>query len=280
MHYGKTIALVGDAALTLQKLNNALREHKSTSSAAPSPWMRECTQQRRAWEEFKQQRYTTPTLYDKVWGRELLTQPMAIKVATDWARANDVVSFFDAGDVQANGFQVVEDEEQGRTFTDTGGSYMGFAASALLATGVADNPLYAIALSGDGSFTMNPQILFDAVEHEVRGCLVIFDNRRMGAITGLQMAQYEQDYKTSDSVATNYVALAQSVEGVKGLFGGYDTKELLEALQQAHSHQGLSVIHLPVYYGENELGGLGTFGSWNVGNCSDQVQKEHHQIGL
>ena len=101
-----------------------------------------------------------------------------------------------------------------------------------------------------------------------------------GTLSSQDAIEYEQDYKTSDSVATDYVALAQSVEGVKGLFGGYNTKELLAALQKAHTHQGLSVIHLPVYYGENELGGLGAFGSWNVGNWCEEVQKEHHQLGL
>ena len=40
----------------------------------------------------------------------VLSQPAAIKVVTDMAKQHDVVCFFDAGDVQANGFQVVEDE--------------------------------------------------------------------------------------------------------------------------------------------------------------------------
>ena len=44
------------------------------------------------------------------------------------------MALFDAGDVQANGFQVVEDEREGQTFSETGASYMGFAVSALLAT--------------------------------------------------------------------------------------------------------------------------------------------------
>jgi hypothetical protein len=43
---------------------------------------------------------------------------------------------FDAGDVQANGFQIVEDEQPGKTFSETGASYMGFAVSALMATDV------------------------------------------------------------------------------------------------------------------------------------------------
>jgi hypothetical protein len=65
-----------------------------------------------------------------------LPQPAAIKAALDWAREHNAISFFDAGDVQANGFQIVEDEQPGKTFSETGASYMGFAVSALMATDV------------------------------------------------------------------------------------------------------------------------------------------------
>jgi 3D-(3,5/4)-trihydroxycyclohexane-1,2-dione acylhydrolase (decyclizing) len=67
---------------------------------------------------------------------------------------------------------------------------------------------------------MNPQILFDGVEHGARGCLVIFDNRSMGAIAGLQNAQYGNRYKTRDAVETDYVALAGAVKGILSLHGG------------------------------------------------------------
>ncbi|MCU0845545.1 MAG: thiamine pyrophosphate-dependent enzyme, partial [Spirochaetes bacterium] len=190
------------------------------------------------------------------------------------------VKLFDAGDVQANGFQIVEDEREGQTFTDTGSSYMGFAVSAVLASAMAERPFYPVAFSGDGSFTMNPQILVDGVEHGVRGCVVIFDNRRMAAISGLQSAQYSTTYKTADSVEVDYVAMANSVRGVLGIFGGTSIGELRSALERARAHHGLSVVHVPVYCGENELGGLGVFGDWNVGNWCERVQEEHHRIGL
>ena len=120
-------------------------------------------------------------------------QPAAIKVVADFAKQVGAAKFFDAGDVQANGFQIVEDDRTGDTFTEAGASYMGFAASALLGSALADKPRYGIAFCGDGSFMMNPQILIDAVEHGVRGMIVIFDNRRMAAITGLQLAQYRRN---------------------------------------------------------------------------------------
>jgi 3D-(3,5/4)-trihydroxycyclohexane-1,2-dione acylhydrolase (decyclizing) len=140
--------------------------------------------------------------------------------------------------------------------------------------------VYSFAFSGDGSFTMTPQILFDGVEHGARGCLVIFDNRSMAAIAGLQKAQYGNIYRTRDSVDIDYKALAGAVKGVKALSGGYDADSLVRALEEAYAYDGLSVVTVPVYMGDDELGNLGVFGDWNVGAWCEEVQKEHHRIGL
>jgi 3D-(3,5/4)-trihydroxycyclohexane-1,2-dione acylhydrolase (decyclizing) len=203
----------------------------------------------------------------------VLAQPAAIKIVADFAKSIDAAKFFDAGDVQANGFQIVEDERTGDTFTETGASYMGFAASALVGSALADKPRYSIAFTGDGSFMMNPQVLIDAVEHKVHGMLVIFDNRRMAAITGLQLAQYNAEFRTNDRVAVDYVQLAGSVSGVRAVSGGDTADALRAALKAAHSHDGLSVVHVPVYSGPDERGGLGAWGQWNVGNWCEDVQK-------
>ena len=48
----------------------------------------------------------------------------------------------------------------------------------------------------------------------------IFDNRRMGAISSLQQAQFHDDFGTNDDVAVDFVAMANAVAGVKGVFGG------------------------------------------------------------
>jgi len=280
LHYGKTLALIGDAKATLRRLNDGLRLRVPKAAGGPSPWLAECAAQKRAWEAFKAEHYDRPTLWDAGWGRDVLTQPAAIKAATDWARAHDVVTFFDAGDVQANGFQVVEDDRPGRTITETGASYMGFAVSALLATAAAEPPFYGLAISGDGSFTMNPQILIDGVQHGARGCILLLDNRRMAAITGLQEAQYGHEFATADRVAVDYVAWAQAVAGVQALPGGDAIPSLLAALDRAYAYPGLSLIHVPVYFGPDPLGGMGVFGRWNVGNWCEDVQALRHRIGL
>lgn len=280
MHYCKTVSLIGDAALTLAQLNAVLREKRGESAKAPSAWFQACRAKREAWDAFRVERYKTPRLHDKAWGEEVLTQPAALKAATDWARKNGAVVFFDAGDVQANGFQIVEDERLGRTFTETGASYMGFAASALMATAMASKPFYGLAMSGDGSFTMNPQVLIDGVQHGARGCILLFDNRRMGAISGLQDAQYGKIYATNDQVEVDYVAWAKAVKGVAAFSGGRTVEALVAALDQAKAHDGLSLIHLPVYWGPDPLGGMGVFGRWNVGNWCQATQALRHEIGI
>ena len=275
-HYNHTLALVGDVRRTLKKLNDALE----LAGDKKAEWLNACAEKKAAWQSLKQQRVSNPVLSDEYWGGPVLTQPAAIKIATDWAKERGAVCFFDAGDVQANGFQIVEDERPGQTFTDTGASYMGFAVSALLATGVASKPFYALALTGDGSFTMNPQILIDGAEHGARGCILLLDNGRMSAITGLQNDQYGQGFATWNTVHVDYRAWAQAVPGLLALDGGHTPDTLKAALKKAGAHPGLTLIHVPVYFGSDPLGGMGVYGRWNVGNWCEDVQKMRHDIGL
>ena len=101
---------------------------------------------------------------------------------------------------------------------------------------------------------------------------MIFDNRRMAAISGLQVAQYETEFRTNDHVPVDYQRLAAAVSGVMAVSGGDNANSLCAALETAHRHDGLSVVHVPVYFGPHELGGLGAWGEWNVGNWCEDVQ--------
>ena len=279
-HYGSTISLMGDAASTLTELNRVLKTRKR-STPGNSKWFEKCSARKQKWDAFKKERYDHPLLVDPVWNEPVLTQPTAIHVATEWARSKeDVVNFFDAGDVQANGFQVVEDDRLGRTFTETGASYMGFSVSSVLATALTDKPFYALAHTGDGSFTMNPQILIDGVQHGAKGTILVMDNRRMGAISGLQEAQYRDDHATNDQVQVDYIAWASAVDGVKTFGPVRKPEDLKEALEQAYRNGGLSLVYVPVYFGPDELAGLGAFGRWNVGNWAEATQEMRHKIGL
>jgi thiamine pyrophosphate-dependent acetolactate synthase large subunit-like protein len=276
--YNNSIRIQGDAEEVLKRLVEMLKN----TDLVPrnTEWLRKCKEKKKEWEQYKQKRFEHPTIFDDKRQKQLLTEPVAIKTAIDFADKHGCIKIFDAGDVQANGFQIVTDELPGKTITDTGSSYMGFAVSSMLAYAIKGNTEYPIAFSGDGSFMMNPQILIDAVQYNLKGMIVIFDNRRMGAITSLQNAQYGIEYKTDDSVQVDYVKLADAVNGAKGFYGGETPEQLTKAMEAAYQFNGISVIHVPVYFGRDELGGLGTFGDWNVGNNCERIQKLKHEIGF
>lgn len=279
-HYNHTTALIGDISVIANALSERLAGRTSANEAAKQNWLKACAAKKKEWTDYKAERYAAAPIKDTVWQRPALAQPAAIKVVADFAKRIGAAKYFDAGNVQANGFQIVEDDRTGDTFTESGASYMGFATSALLAAAGTSSPRYGIAFTGDGSFMMNPQILIDAVEHGVHGMVVIFDNRRMAAITSLQLAQYGKEFRTNDAVPVDYVQLASAVGGVKAVHGGWTTDELKAALEQAHAHQGLSVLHVPVYAGEDPLSELGAWGEWNVGNWCENVQGQWLQQDL
>ena len=58
---------------------------------------------------------------------------------------------------------------------------MAFSVSVLPAGVMTDHGRYAVASTGAGSFTTNPQVLIDGFEHRVPGAMGRCDGRRMGA---------------------------------------------------------------------------------------------------
>ena len=270
LHYNNTLALQGDAATVLKQLTQCLDKQKNKNE-----WLSKCLAKKQEWQSFKKDRFDAATIEDDIWKIPLLTQPQVIKIADDFARLHGAIKFFDAGDVQANGFQIVEDNSPEETFTDSGSSYMGFAVSALLSQALADEGSYGIALTGDGSFMMNPQILIDGIQHGVHGTILLLDNRRMAAISQLQEAQYGCTYRTNDLVEVDYVQMAQSIKGIRAFWGGTNLEDLKKVLVEAYAHPGLSLIHVPVYHGPNPLGGMGAYGSWNVGNWCEEIQQKY-----
>ena len=122
----------GDISAVAERLAAKLEAAKA--SANKRDWLAACAAKKAEWAAYKRARFEAAPIRDEVWQRPALGQPAAIKIVADFAKEIGAAKFFDAGDVQANGFQIVEDDRTGDTFTETGASYMGFAASALLAS--------------------------------------------------------------------------------------------------------------------------------------------------
>lgn len=275
MHYSKTIGLVGDLDTTLDELLD--HAGPDPSPTRDSAWLEACRTQKKRWEQFVSLRLDHPEVYDEREGRDLITQVAAIDEITRWARAQGAVSIFDAGDVQANGFQIASDTEPDQSFTDAGASYMGFATSALLATAADASMPPVVCLTGDGSLLMTPQALVDGVAQGARGTVVVLDNRRMGAISSLQEAQYDAQFATWDDAVVRFAELGRVIEGLVGIDGSGGVDGLRKALAEAATYNGVTVVHVPVYFGSDPMGGLGSHGSWNVGPWVPETQRDRHQ---
>ena len=130
LHYNNTVALVGDIGAVAERLAAKLAAAKANKNKRA--WLDACAVKKKEWADYKRARFECPPLRDEVWQKPVLAQPAAIKIVADFAKEVGAAKFFDAGDVQANGFQIVEDDRTGDTFTETGASYMGFAVSALV----------------------------------------------------------------------------------------------------------------------------------------------------
>lgn len=280
--YNRTLPLPGDATEVISRLLEYLTPEDPGIAAERRAWQQACFRKKEEWQALLKRRCSAPALLDMKWNRKVLPLPTALRIAIDFADQAGAVKYFDAGDVQASGFQLTRDKEAGRTFTDTGASYMGFAVSALLASAMAQEPDYPIAFSGDGSFLMNPQILHDAAQYKLKGMILLFDNRRMGAISSLQRAQYGVDFSTDDEVAVDYPAMARAFPGIRGFSAVEAISEpaLTSLLKEAAAYKGVSLVHIPVYYGEDERSSLGAYGRWNVGSWCSDTEREKHRIGL
>ena len=99
------------------------------------------------------------------------------------------------------------------------------------------------------------------------------------------LALYENGPLPPSQIAKHMMVKSSTVTGVidrlekKGLVTRQRNSRAA-VLAQAGEHDGLSLIHLPDYYGPDELGGMGVYGRWNVGNWCDETQALRHEIGL
>ena len=107
-HYNNTVALIGDIGAVAMRL--AAKLEKIGAAKSKSDWLKACAAKKKEWADYKAKRYACPPLLDEAWQKPVLTQPAAIKIVADFAKEIGAAKFFDAGDVQANGFQIVEDD--------------------------------------------------------------------------------------------------------------------------------------------------------------------------
>jgi acetolactate synthase-1/2/3 large subunit len=103
-----------------------------------------------------------------------------------------------------------------------GYSAMGFGVSGVLGAKLARPASPAVAVVGDGGFTMTPSVLATAVEYDIPAIWVIWNNYAWGAIRDLQRGTFGREIGTSflrdgEPYNPDFAAMARSygVDGVR-----------------------------------------------------------------
>jgi 3D-(3,5/4)-trihydroxycyclohexane-1,2-dione acylhydrolase (decyclizing) len=257
------LAVVGDARAALEAITSGLR------GAEPDRrWVASLANAKKKWQRYLDAFYREPVIDSK------LTQPAAIRAIDDHVNDFRGIKIFDAGDVQAHGFQLCRHLEPKTWLNETGNSCMGFGICAAFGLGLVPDGKYPTAIIGDGSFLMQAQAVRDMVKHGSNCTVVVLDNQAMGAITSLQYAQQYGEFATLDSPRTDavdFAALAESM-GAAGFRAEASLDSLGSCLDRAHAYQGPAVIDVKVHRGPEEHSALDAFGRWNVGPWSETVE--------
>jgi len=260
------IPVVGDAGAALEELLAAL---SARPEKQPDPaWLADIAEAKQRWTAYLEDYYAHP------WVDGKLTQPAVIKAVDEFINARGGIKIYDAGDVQAHGFQIARHTAPKTFISDTGNSAMGFGISAAFGLGLEPSGQYPTAIIGDGSFLMQAQAVRDMVKHGSRCTVVVLDNQAMGAITALQWAQEYHGFATSDPpgvAPVDFAALAQSM-GCAGFRAGSSLESVVECLERARSSSGPAVVDVKVAFGRDKYAALGAFGRWNVGPWSPAVE--------
>lgn len=260
------IPLAADAKAALQDLLAELQRHPRKQP--DKEWLAQIAKVKQEWSEYLQDYYKHPVVNGK------LTQPAVVKAVDDYVNTYGGIKIYDAGDVQAHGFQIARHFRPKTFLTDTGNSAMGFGISAAFALGLVEDASYPTAVIGDGSFLMQAQVIRDMVKHRSNCTVVVLDNQAMGAILGLQRAQGYAAFATADPSGLPAVDFAKMSEamGCAAFTPRSSVDSLKDCLDEARKHPGPAVLDVKVALSADHYAALEAFGRWNVGAWSSNVE--------
>lgn len=139
-----------------------------------------------------------------------------------------------------------------RTHLTSGGlGNMGYGLPAAIAAKYAKKDLYAINITGDGSFQMNMQELGTAVEYNLPVKIFIFKNNTLGMVKQFQDKTFIGK-ATSTVIAYNpdFAELEKVYEGIKG-FQITKAQDITRIVKEAIEYEGSVIVDC--FIDENEL---------------------------
>ncbi len=141
--------------------------------------------------------------------------------------------------------------EHPRTFLTSGGlGTMGFGLPAAIGAALINPDKKVICFTGDGSFFMNIQELATLAELNLNINIILFDNNHLGLVKQQQEMFYEKNYIASKfKNRTDFTAIAKGF-GIKSINLLHE-KDPFDSLTENLNFDGPSLIHIPIFAGEN-----------------------------
>lgn len=230
------VALVGDARLGLEDLNEALRSESAKAQSTRADYVAEVPQRMAAWREGAKDRLeATETPINM--GRMLneLNREMPA----------DSVLVTDGGFAAHWGGLLYDTKQAGRRFVaDRGFASIGYGLPGAMGAQLAVPDQPVVAITGDGGFNMVLGELETARRIGTPFTLMIVNNAASGYIKALQHAMYG-DYQSSDLTEMNYAEIARNF-GCHGI-RVEDPEELAPAIRTANEERTVpSIIDVAV----------------------------------
>jgi acetolactate synthase-1/2/3 large subunit len=180
-NYKVDLGIVADARTFLRQLLGEI-EGRGVARPERSAWLGMIAGWRREWDEFTQPNFAIDTT-------PLRPEPVVASVRK--VLADDAIISLDSG-VHHNWFMQFWEARQPQTMLNAWGfSAMGFGVSGILGAKLAAPERPAVAICGDGGFTMTPHVLCTAVEYDIPCVWLIWNNFAWAAIRDIQYGLFD-----------------------------------------------------------------------------------------
>ena len=234
-------------------------EEENPSFDINEAYLEEIASKRKAWFEYVGKKNEPKT--------KEFTISRLIGVLNENLPADTIIST-SSGNTQAQLFQEYCYKERYCNLTTGGFSTMGWAVPAAFGAKLAAPERPVVALVGDGDFMMVMQELSTAAQYDIPVITIVADNRGWMAIKDLQTDvlgienTFGNDFQQSGEMyAPDFKMIAEGFN-IKA-YKAADEAELREALSDALTQKGPTLIHVPVS-SEFPYSGGEAFGWWDV----------------
>jgi 3D-(3,5/4)-trihydroxycyclohexane-1,2-dione acylhydrolase (decyclizing) len=245
------LALVGDARITLQELQQAANAYR-----VPSEWSAKIARYREDWEK------EVDRIYALRGEGGVLAQGEVIGVVNQHSEPKDTMVCA-AGSLPGDLHKLWRTRSPGGYHMEYGYSCMGYEIAGGLGIKMADPKREVYVLVGDGSYLMMAQEIVTSIQEDVKLTIVLLDNHGFSSIGGLSRGSGNEGIGTNyryrrgekydgDLLPVDFAANAASLGA--HTIRAHTREELCEALQAAKKQKHTTVVVVETSYDQRVPG--------------------------